>query len=95
MSKKWDNPGIKAELERRGTNLTKLALESGLHESACRRALCSSNLAGAMAIANALGVTVQEIWPGRYIRRRRNPATGSGLDASPKYVGRPDRGVAA
>jgi len=95
MSRKWDNHEIKAELARRGHTLTGLALDNGLHESACRRALWGTCQPGAMAIANALGVTVQELWPGRYIRRRRNPATASGVDASPKCAGRADRGAAA
>ncbi|MBT9292694.1 MULTISPECIES: helix-turn-helix domain-containing protein [Hyphomicrobiales] len=95
MSRKWDNHEIKAELARRGHTLTGLALDNGLHESACRRALWGTCQPGAMAIANALGVTVQELWPGRYIRRRRNPATPTGVDASPKCAGRADRGAAA
>lgn len=95
MSKTWDNPAIKAELERRGYTLTKLALEKGLHESACRRALHSSCLPGAIAIADALGVPVQELFPGRYIRRRANTATPTPAPASPKCNDRADRERAA
>ncbi|MBR7518577.1 helix-turn-helix domain-containing protein, partial [Mycobacterium tuberculosis] len=50
-ARKWDTHEIKAELNRKGWTLTRLALENGLHESACRRALSSSCLAGALVIA--------------------------------------------
>jgi Ner family transcriptional regulator len=92
---KWDNPAIKAELERRGWTLTRLALENGLHESACRRALHSSCHAGAMVIAKALGVTLEELFPGRYIRRRVEQSTKSAAVASPKSRRVADKGVAA
>ena len=95
MAKTWDNHEIKAELARRGYTLTGLALENGLHESACRRALSSSCQSGAMVIAKTLGVTVQELWPGRYIRRRANTATPAGSSASPKCVDLSDTGRAA
>lgn len=95
MPKTWDNPAIKAELERRGHTLTGLAIANGLHESACRRALSSSCLPGAMAIAKALDVSVQELWPGRYIRRPRHTATADAPAASPKCVERADTVVAA
>ena len=84
MPRVWDNPAIKAELERRGYTLTGLAKVRGLHESACRRALHSSCLSGALAIADALGVTVQELWPGRYIRRPAQTGTTMHRTASPK-----------
>lgn len=92
---KWDNPAIKAELERRGKTLTGLAIENGLHESACRRAMKSSHYAGAMAIAKALGVTLEELFPGRYIRRRGEQLTKTPSVASPKSHRRSDREVAA
>lgn len=95
MPKTWDTHEIKAELARRGYTLTGLALKNGLHESACRRALLGASHPGAMAIASALGVSVQELWPGRYIRRRRNPATAHGVDASPNCAVGTDRGAAA
>ena len=95
MPRVWDNPAIKAELERRGYTLTGLALSRGLHESACRRALHSSCLPGAIAIAEALGVTVQELWPGRYIRRRAQIATTMAGKASPKCDVATDTNAAA
>lgn len=98
MAKKWDNPGIKAELERRGYTLTSLAREKGLAENACRRALCGSSLDGAIAIADALDAPFEEVWPGRYlryIRRLENGATKNTRKASPNRDEASDRGAAA
>lgn len=92
---KWDRHSIKAELARRGFTLTKLAEDNGLYESACRQALDGRSLAGAQVIAKALGLTVQELWPDRYIRRRNHPATSSAADASPKCAASTDIGRVA
>lgn len=62
----WDRHAIMAEVRRRGSNLRKLALEAGLSESACRKALAVSLPAGEAAIADFLDVDVQELWPDRY-----------------------------
>lgn len=95
MTQKWDRHSIKAELARRGYTLTSLALDNGLHESACRRALHSSCLPGAQVIAKVLGVPVQELWPDRYLQRRRHIATPVGPTASPNCVSTSDIEVAA
>lgn len=95
MTKTWDNPGIKAELARRGWSLTSLALNRGLSENACRRALTQSNLAGAQAIAWALGVSVQELFPGRYLRQLRQTATPPPSSTSPKCAVGADSDLAA
>lgn len=95
MPQKWDRHSIKAELARRGYTLTGLALDHGLHESACRRALHSTCLSGAQVIAKVLGVPVEELWPDRYLQRRRHPATPPTSSASPKCTDIADTGVAA
>lgn len=91
----WDTHEIKAELARRGWTLTGLAIEHGLPENACRRALSASCRAGAEVIAETLGVTLQELFPGRYIRRRRDTATTKPLKASQKRGHAADAGEAA
>ena len=95
MTKTWDNPGIKAEVERRGYTLTSLAKSRGLSENACRRALSSSCLPGAQAIADLLGVKVEELFPGRYLRQHRHTATPATPPTSPKCGLTADTGVAA
>jgi len=92
---KWDRHSIRAELNRRGHTLTGLALDAGLYESACRQALDGRSLAGAQVIAKALGTTVQELWPDRYLKRPRHPATPAAPSASPKCAPRADTEAAA
>ncbi len=95
MAQKWDRHSIRAELNRRGYTLTGLALDHGLYESACRQALDGRSLAGAQVIAKALGLTVQELWPDRYLRRRAHTATPATPATSPKCGLAADSGVAA
>jgi Ner family transcriptional regulator len=94
-ARKWDTHEIKAELARRGYTLTQLARDNGLPENACRRALSSSCLPGALVIAKTLEVSVQDLWPGRYIRRRNHPATTSPAEASLKCDASTDIGRVA
>lgn len=63
---RWDRHSIKAEVARRGSTLTRVALEAGLEESACRRALIRRFYRGEVALANFLGVPLIELWPERY-----------------------------
>jgi Ner family transcriptional regulator len=92
---KWDRHSIRAELSRRGFNLTRLAIDAGLYESACRQALDGRSLAGAQVIAKALETTVEALWPDRYIQRRRNTATAPTASTSPKCATGADMGEAA
>lgn len=92
---KWDRHSIRAELARRGFTLTGLARDNGLYESACRQALDGRSQAGAQVIAKALKTTVEELWPDRYLRRRRESATPTPAPASPKCNDRADTGRAA
>jgi len=92
---KWDRHSIRAELARRGFTLTGLALDNGLYESACRQALDGRSKAGAQVIAKALGMTVQELWPDRYLKRPRHTATPATPPTSPKCGLTADTGVAA
>lgn len=61
-----DRFDIKAMVHRKGKSLRDLALESGLSESACRVALIRPLPAGEAAIADFLGLTLQDLWPDRY-----------------------------
>lgn len=70
----WHPEDIKAAIRKRGTNLTRLALDSGLSESMCRAALIRPHLAAEKVIAAFLGVPAQRLWPSRYQR-----------DGSPKH----------
>ena len=82
-TRRWDRHSIMAEVRRRGSNLRRLALEAGLSESTCRKALAVPMPAGEVAIAEFLGLTVQELWPDRYptlpISRVENATDSSGV----------------
>lgn len=91
----WDNPAIKSVLERRGFTLTSLARKYGLYESACRLALSGQSRRGAQAISDELGVPIQKLFPGRYLRHRRQPATAEPIAASPKCEPVADSAAAA
>lgn len=62
----WDKAKIKIELLKRGSNLTKAALDNDLSSGACRTALVMPFPAGERALAKALGVSVEELFPERY-----------------------------
>lgn len=77
---------IKAEVRKRGTTLKQLALDGGLSESACRKALdVPSPLAEAL-IARCLDKPLHKIWPNRYDARggrRFTKVNGSASKAKP------------
>lgn len=57
---------IKAAVRKTGTTLTALALQAGLPEHACRRALRQPYFMAERAIAEHLGLSPRQIWPQRY-----------------------------
>lgn len=73
--KGWHPADIRAEVTKRGKTLTGLALENGLHSSACRAALIRSLPNAELAISRLLDVPLHELWPDRWDaegRRYRN-----------------------
>lgn len=69
---KWDRHAIRAEVHRKGLTLTGIALDAGLAESACRRALLGMSRPGALALADALGIPFRTLFPDLYSRGRHN-----------------------
>lgn len=57
---------IKAAIRMRGMTLSKLALDNGLDESACRSALIRSQPKAEKVIAAYLGLPLHDLWPSRY-----------------------------
>lgn len=68
----WDRPAIVAELHRRGMTLTGIAKDAGLYDSACRQGIIGMSRTGAEAIAKALGVPFNELFPTSYLRGRHH-----------------------
>lgn len=66
MKKDWLPYRIKARIERSGLTLSQISLNAGLNRAACSAALRRRFPAAELAIANALGLKVQYIWPSRY-----------------------------
>lgn len=60
---------IKAAVRKRGTTLKELALDAGLSESACRKALSVPSPRAEAVIARCIGKPLHLIWPERYDRR--------------------------
>lgn len=94
---RWDRHSIKAEVHRRETTLTAIAVAAGLDASACRSALVRRHIAGEQALATFLGVAPEVLWPERY--RRPSPWAKRILErrapASPNDAPGADMGVAA
>lgn len=80
MTTGWHRADIRAAVEKAGSTLTQLALDKGLNESACRRALCGRNIPGERAIAELIGVPVWVLWPGRWRAPRRIGGEPSRID---------------
>lgn len=66
MPRKWDRFAIKAEIQRRGSNLTELAVKNDLGSSTARAALLKPSPAANSVIAQFLGVSLHELWPHWY-----------------------------
>lgn len=69
---RWDRAGIIAEVHRRGMTLTGIAADAGLYASACRQGIGGGSKAGAKAIADALGIAFEELFPDSYLRGRHH-----------------------
>lgn len=74
----WHPADITAAIRKRGKTLTALALENGLSESACRKALILKYAKAELVIARFINIPVHELWPDRWDgdgKRIRAPRT--------------------
>lgn len=62
----WHREDIKAAVRKRGITLTQLALDAGLSESICRKALHQPCYRGEQAISAFLQISARSLWPSRY-----------------------------
>lgn len=70
MEPDWHSADIIAALKKRGTSLSAVSRNSGLASSTPGNALYRHWPKGERLIADALGVTPEQIWPSRYLRPR-------------------------
>ncbi|EGU33017.1 helix-turn-helix domain-containing protein [Vibrio scophthalmi] len=62
----WHQADIKAELEKKGLNMTELSRTAGLAEGTLRNVFRVRYPKAQKIIAGALGVSPETIWPSRY-----------------------------
>ncbi|EQB7360292.1 helix-turn-helix domain-containing protein [Escherichia albertii] len=70
MQPDWHSADIIAALKKQGTSLSAVSRNSGLASSSLANALTRRWPKGERLIAEALGVTPEQIWPSRYLRPR-------------------------
>lgn len=68
---RWDRHAILAEVNRRGLSLTGIARTAGLSPASCRQALHGINRKGADALAAALGIPFDTLFPEGFVQSRR------------------------
>lgn len=71
--KDWHRADVVAALKKRGWSVRSLSIASGLAPSILGTALQCPYLKGEQIIANAIGVSANEIWPSRYAARNVKP----------------------
>lgn len=70
----WHRADVIAALHKRGWSIKRLAEENGLSPSTLRSALEKSYPKSERLIAQAIGVTPEDIWPERHANRNFKPA---------------------
>lgn len=79
----WDRHSILAEIRRRGMTLSGIAEDAGLEGSACRHGIARRNRNGAIAIAEALGIPFDALFPGYHAHGHNSDANLSLKRRSP------------
>jgi lambda repressor-like predicted transcriptional regulator len=86
---KLDRPGIQAALKRKSLTMAMLDRMHGFKSGTCRQGLLGRSYKGSSAIAEALGMTVQELWPDCYLRQRATEADPIKAEPRPASQNRP------
>lgn len=68
MKSDWHKADIIAAVRKKGTSLAALSRGAGLRSSTLANALVRPWPKGELIIANAIGVSPEEIWPSRYYK---------------------------
>lgn len=83
-SEAWDRRDILAEVTRRGLTLSGIARAAGLNEAACRQALHGINRRGADALAEALQIPFDTLFPTGFVQSRRKATAKPGGESRQK-----------
>lgn len=87
----WTPDAIRQEVRRRHLSLTGIALAAGLREDACRKALHGYNRQGADALAEALGIPFDTLFPTGFIQSRRQASVKQLQESRQKRVSIADK----
>jgi len=87
----WTPDAIRQEVRRRHLSLTGIALAAGLREDACRKALHGLNRQGADALAEALGIPFDTLFPTGFIQSRRQASVKQLQESRQKRVSAADK----
>lgn len=90
----WTPDLIRQEVRRRHLSLTGIALAAGLREDACRKALHGLNRQGADALAEALGIPFDTLFPTGFIQSRRQASVKLLRESRKKRVSPADKTAA-
>lgn len=87
----WDRRAILGEVTRRGLTLSGIARAAGLNEAACRQALHGINRKGADALAEALGIPFDTLFPTGFVQSRRQASVKQLQESRQKRVSTADK----
>ncbi len=88
---RWTPDAIREEVRKRHLSLTGIARAAGLPEDACRKALHGLNRRGADALAEALGVPFDLLFPDGFVQSRRDANVKALAESRQKRVSTADK----
>lgn len=88
---RWTPDAIREEVRRRNLSLTGIARAADLPEDACRKALHGLNRRGADALAEALGIPFDTLFPDGFVQSRRQANVKALVESRQKRVSAPDK----
>lgn len=86
QSVRWTPKTIREEVARRNLTLRGVALAAGLPEAACRQALHGINRKGADALAEALDIPFDTLFPEGFVQSRRQASVNRLMESRKKRV---------
>ena len=86
----WNAERIREELRKRHLTLTGVARAAGLPEDACRKAMYGYSRRGADALAEALGIPFDTLFPEGFVQSRRQASVKRLAESRQKRGSAPD-----
>ena len=92
---RWTPDAIREEVRRRHLSLTGIARAADLPEDACRKALFGLSRRGADALAEALGIPFDTLFPEGFVQSRRQASVKQLRESRQKRVAAADKTAVA